>query len=1056
MSSLLSLELFDQLSHPDLILWMIETDQGRLLRSNVTGKSIWGNQIDLLADDPEVWKQLIHPDDWPRVQTHRQQPESTCSFRMLAPQGEVLWVTEQVTIPAGGDPKTRLCVTTICRQVVEDDLSAVCLYQSIFEQLPVSLLLKDLNGRRIYANQNYLDLRNLTAEQIVGKTDRELYDTDFARECEANDKHVISTGTVLQDCQIVVDRKGQRRHIERIRTPICTRDGRTIGTQLICWDATSLHQAEDKAARELSLLHALLSNIPDSIYFKDRDSRFLRINKSMAEKFGLKSPEDAVGKTDRDFFTTEHAEQALADEQQIMATGQPVVAQVERETWPDRSDTWCSTTKMPLRSTSGEIIGTFGISRDITDLVTAEKTLEREQHLSDALMNGLPDLIFFKDRQGKFMKGNQALADYYGMAHPEELVGKTDYDFSPPELAASFEEDDQRVMKSGDKLIAREEVNEDSHGNITYFLTTKVPIRNSHGNVVGLVGIGRDITSIKRAQLEMTKARDLADQANRAKSDFLANMSHEIRTPMNAVIGMAELLEDTPLNETQREYLRMVRESGEVLLELINDILDFSKIEAGKFTIDQHPFDLHETIGDTMKSIAVRAHRRHLELAFHIAPDVPRCVEGDAGRLRQILVNLVGNAIKFTEVGEVVVDVSAEDQDETVLVTFVVRDTGIGISKDKQKLIFEAFEQADSSTTRRFGGTGLGLAITSRLVQMMGGTISVKSEVNRGSTFTFTVEFHTSDDLDPKRPFTAPEQMLDLPVLIVDDNTTNRQIVDEMLRLRGMKPSIASSAAEAFWMIVDAQKTNRPFQLVLTDVNMPDVDGFMLIERIRESADLTQPKIIVLTSGDRPGDVVRCAELNVSAHLLKPVKQSELIDAMIRAYGIEPRTITRPASDHDIPIRAGLKILVAEDAYANQVLARGLLEKWGHQVEIACNGREAIRLLELEKFDVILMDVQMPEMDGLTATKLIRERQAGGAYPHLDRNPMPIVAMTAHALKGDRERCLAAGMDAYVSKPIRTKDLQEVLAGYQPDAISKSGLPGAGNTPAFTQFDWEV
>jgi PAS domain S-box-containing protein len=681
-------------------------------------------------------------------------------------------------------------------------------------------------------------------------------------------------------------------------------------------DDPSREAAEAQLLEQRARLVTLMETIPDHIYFKDADSRFIMISRALAETFGLDDPEAAVGKTDADYFGVEHAQQALADERAIMTSGQAVVDVEERETWPDGHETWVSTTKLPLKDLAGNIVGTFGISRDIT---------ARKQ--ADAALG-----------------------------------------------------DTNRRLEA----------------------------------------------AIAEARVQTIEAQ----VANSAKSEFLANMSHEIRTPMNGVIGMVGLLLDTELDDDQRHYAEAVRTSAESLLEILNDILDFSKIEAGSVELEELDFDVRALLDDVATIPSVRAHAKGLEFVSAVAPDVPPYLVGDPGRLRQVLVNLTGNALKFTETGEISVRAGlVEETDDDATVRFAVKDTGIGIPADKHALLFQKFTQADASTTRRYGGTGLGLAISKRLVELMGGEIGLASEVGRGSEFSFSVRLPKQRE---HQAYEVPgDEIRGAHILVVDDNATNREVLSIQLHAWGARSEEAIDGPEALVALAQAQDAGDPFAAAILDMQMPGMDGAELASAIKADASLATTRLVLMTSFGQRGDARQMEALGFSAYLVKPARQSDLFDSLSTVLARSPTSPTRQRiiTRHAIREmrRGAIRILLAEDNVTNQQVALGILGKLGLVADAVADGVEALAALGRVPYDLVLMDVQMPEMDGLEATRQIRD--PGSAVL---RHDVPIIAMTAHAMQGDRERCLDAGMDDYVTKPISPQALAEAIDRWLP------------------------
>jgi two-component system, sensor histidine kinase and response regulator len=654
-----------------------------------------------------------------------------------------------------------------------------------------------------------------------------------------------------------------------------------------------------------------------------------------------------------------------------------------------------------------------GMCWDITERNRTETALVREQYLMAALMDNIPDLIYFKDRESRFIAVNHAMFTRAGFNDQSDMLGKTDKDLYADDHADAALADEKKIVETGVPILGIEEKETWPDGHVTWVSTSKMPLRDAKGNIIGTFGLSRDITDRKQVESELLKSKEMAEAANRAKSEFLAVMSHEIRTPMNGVIGMINLLSDTDLTETQRDYLNTIQTSGEALLTVINDILDFSKIESGRMTLEKSRFRLRQCIEEAIDLFGAQVRAKGLEVVYLIAPDVPSNFVGDVMRLRQIFVNLVGNAIKFTAQGEIVINVKCEKQDEEGCHLLIsVADTGIGIAPDGIEKLFQSFQQVDSSTTRRYGGTGLGLAISKRLAGMMGGTMWVESKLGAGSTFFFTALLKPSPVADADDRLADPGLLNSCTALIVDDNATNRYILELQLKVWGMTTTSVSTGREALRRI-----SEQKFDVALLDLQMPEMDGISLAREIGKQINL--PLVLLSSTGQlltsEDAALFKC-------QVPKPIRQSALLNALLRIAGAkdpQPQKVSEKRFDSGLAEKQPLRILLAEDNVINQKVALNMLSRLGYKAELAVNGLQVLDALSKAEYDLIFMDVQMPEMDGVETTQIIHEN-------FRTKRPF-VVALTAEALEGDRERFLSLGFDSYLSKPLQSNALQELL-----------------------------
>jgi PAS domain S-box-containing protein len=816
---------------------------------------------------------------------------------------------------------------------------------------------------------------------------------------------------------------------------------------------------------EHASLAAAVEHAADGIVITDIGGTIQYVNSSFTAMTGYTS-EEAVGRNPRLLKSGRHPAVFYKNMWETIGSGQVWRGELINRR-KDGTVYQEESRISPVADSNGGIVGYISIKRDITERKSAEQerkkveadlaqargeaetasrclsaqhaALDGERKILRAFIDNVPDFMYVKDLEGRFVVANKTVARWAGVEKPEDLLGKSDFDFCPRELAMSFHEDEQLVIRTCQPMFDREEtISVDEKNGTHYSLTTKVPLFDSEGHVTGIAGMGRDITmrkvmedALRESNLDLREATDWAtkmaldaEAANEAKSEFLANMSHEIRTPMNGVLGMNGLLLGTDLSPEQRHYAEIVESCARSLLTVINDILDYSKAEAGKLEIDIVDFNLRVLMDDFAEIMAERVGIKPLEFVCAVAPDVFALLRGDPGRLRQVLLNLGSNAMKFTHQGEVVVRVSLISQaDAEVFLRFSVRDTGIGIPLDKQKMLFTSFMQVDASTTRQYGGTGLGLAISKKLIELMDGKIGIESKEGEGSEFWFTIRL--AKQVASAQADSPGVSIKGTRILVVDDNATNREVLIAQMQSWGAVVAAVESGSTALTCLRYAAEAGSPFQLAVLDMMMPGMDGATLGRAILADETLKSIPLVMMTSLGQRGDAHRFREMGFAAYLIKPVRQSDLHDCLVAVLTgerhEEARALITRHSLRDMR-RGNARILLVEDNLTNQEVACGMLGRMGWNADVTPSGKQALLMLETQSYDLVLMDVQMPEMDGYEATRRIRDPNS----KVLNRN-IPIIATTAHAMHGDAEKCLAAGMSDYISKPIDPKALATVV-----------------------------
>lgn len=901
---------------------------------------------------------------------------------------------------------------------------------AFMDHSPSVMFIKGLDGRTIMASRQHKDLYGLANSDVVGRHCREWMPPKTAELVVAQDHEIIETGRPGVRELALIRADGEMRTVSQVKFPIRNADGDIVGIGGVTTDITDIkereemsRQAQSAAERAQALLTAFLDHSPSGMYLKDRNMNITMVNRAFEKFYGVESA-DVIDRTTRTWMPKHIADELDILDLEILRSGEALDMEIEFAN-ADGDLRTLIYNKFPVFAPSGDIVGIGGVNTDVTNIRRQEAEIMQTQARLSAYIDHIPMMVMLVDRDSRVLMANSRYEDFFGIC-ADEMVGKTSKKWVEPELYQSFSAENLQICQDQEP-VTRIVRMRNAAGQERVLQQIKFPIVTG-GDIPVVVGmILSDVTEQKNHERDIEQARDAAEAASRAKSAFLANMSHEIRTPMNGVFGMAELLAQTHMTPDQHRYLNTIRRSGEALLGVINNILDVSRIEAGEFRLDINTFDLHELVADAVELFAESASAKKIDIAHKISGNVPLRVQSDAVRLRQILVNLIGNAIKFTKDGEVVIRVTRTGgTDEKAVIRFEVADTGIGIPVDQQAALFDPFQQADASITRKYGGTGLGLSIAQHIVGLMGGNIEIDSRPDIGSSFGFSISLSVDmAGTDDNRP--SPENLCGKRLLIVDDNAVNREILSEFAIDWNMEFFAVSNAADAQNALLAAVDSGKPFDVALLDIVMPKMDGISLAEWIGGQKPLSTTRLIALTSFNWDSDNTTSRKAGISHFVTKPVRRSELcriIDDVLTNTAETDSTTFSFATPGDLALRTwhGAKVLLAEDNPVNQELGIEYLMRLGCSVKVADNGAEAVDQFAKNSFDLILMDVQMPEMDGIDATRQIRDLEARNGSTRI-----PIIAATAHAFQDDREKCILAGMDDFLSKPYTRKDIVPVL-----------------------------